>query len=85
MTKRKPSARTWRIMQEVAAEILTGFMFANGMDEVLKTWKSFYEQYALNDDPYTGCPCSDEEYGENELSYQRDLMFERYGHCDGLD
>lgn len=43
MTKRKPSARTWRIMQEVAAEILTGFMFANDMDGVRKTWKNLFE------------------------------------------
>lgn len=84
MMKRKPSARTWKIMQEVAAEILTGFMFSNNMDEVCRTWDNFYKFYDLNNDPYTGCPCSDEEYADNTVSYQKELMFERYGHCDGL-
>lgn len=84
MMKRKPSARTWKIMQEVAAEILTAFMFSNNMDEVHRTWKNLYKCYGLNNDPYTGCPCSDEEYADNTVSYQKELMFERYGHCDGL-
>lgn len=84
MTKRKPSARTWRIMQEVAAEILISFSFSKDMDEFSITWKSVFEQYGLRYDPYTGCPCSDVEYEKNIDEYQRDLMFERYGHCDGL-
>lgn len=85
MVNLKPSARTWKIMQDVAAEILTAFMFSNNMDEVHRTWKNLYKLYDLNDDPYTGCPCSDVEFDKNIDEYRHDLMFERYGHCDGLD
>lgn len=82
MTKRKPSARTWRIMQEVAAEILICFSLSKDMDEFSTTWKSIFKQYGLHYDPYTGCPCSDVEYGKNIDEYRRDLMFEKYGYCD---
>ena len=71
--------------QQIAAEILTAFMFTKDMDDVMRVWKSIYDQYALCDDPFTSCPCSSKEYLENKEEYQRQVMMERYGHCDGLE
>lgn len=71
--------------QRVAADILLSFMFANDMQSVVDTWHKVYEQYELCEDPYTRTPCSCEDYAKENEKYQRELMFERYGHCDGLD
>ena len=81
MKQRKISERD----QQVAAEILTQFMFTRDMKEVLQTWDNVYKQYGLCEDPFTKCPCSQEEYAKNSLEYQKQVMIERYGHCDGLE
>lgn len=73
------------IEQRVAAEILTQFMFARDMGEVLQTWDNIYNQYELCDDPFTHCPCSSEDYYKSRLEYDKQTMIERYGHCDGLE
>lgn len=72
-------------MQKVAADILTQFMFTKDMDDVMKVWDNIYKQYDLNDDPFTGCPCSEQEYCRNLIEYEKQLMIERLGHCDGLE
>ena len=72
-------------MQKVAADILTEFMFTRNMDEVMEVYQRVFERYGLCDDPFTGCPCTPDEYYENRLEYDRQTMIERYGHCDGLD
>ena len=74
-----------KTMQKVAADILTEFMFARNMDEVMEVYQRVFERYGLCDDPFTGCPCTPDEYYENRLEYDRQTMIERYGHCDGLD
>lgn len=71
--------------RQVAAEILTEFMFARDMDDVSKTWDDVYERYALRDDPFTYTPVSPGEYEKNSLEYKKQVMIERYGHCDGLE
>ena len=71
--------------QKVAADILTQFMFTKTMDDVMKVWKDIYKQYDLSDDPFTGCPCSEQEYCKNAIKYEKQAMIERYGHCDGLE
>lgn len=81
MKQRKISERD----QQVAAEILTQFMFTRDMKEVLQTWDDIYKQYDLCDDPFTNTPVSPGEYGRNSLEYQKQAMIERYGHCDGLE
>ena len=73
------------IEQLVAANILTQFMFARDMGEVLQTWDNIYNQYELCDDPFTHTPCSSEDYYKSKLEYDRQAMIERYGHCDGLE
>lgn len=71
--------------QKVAADILTQFMFTRNMDEVNEAYGKVVEKYDLCADPFTGVPCTSEEYAESKLEYERQTMIERYGHCDGLD
>lgn len=81
MKRRKISERD----QQVAAEILTQFMFTRTMDDVSDVWDDVYKQYGLCDDPFTHTPVSPEEYAKNSLEYQKQVMTERYGHCDWLE
>ena len=71
--------------QEIAADILTQFMFTKTINEVIDVWNNIYEQYKLCTDPFTGTPCTSEEYYINKLEYEKQTMIEQYGHCDGLD
>ena len=71
--------------QRIVAEILTQFMFARDMGEVLQTWDNIYKQYDLCDDPFTHCPCSSEDYYKSSLEYDKQAMIDRYGQCDGLE
>lgn len=71
--------------QRLVADVLTQFMFARTMDEVTEVWNQIYEQYGLCSDPFTDTPCSPEEYSKNKLEYEKQVMIERYGHCDGLE
>ena len=81
MTKKKPSEKS----QLIVAEILTRFMFTKNMDDVMKVWDEIYEEYGLCDDPFTKTPCTPKEYYNSKLEYERQLMIERYNHCDGLE
>jgi hypothetical protein len=81
MRKRKITSKE----QEIAAKILTQFMFAINMEEVIKTWNDIYNQYELHDDPFTHTPCSSNDYYRNRMSFDRQTMIDRYGHCDGLE
>ena len=81
MKRRKISERD----RQVAAAILTEFMFVRDMDDVSKTWDDVYERYDLRDDPFTYAPVSPGEYAKSSLEYQKQVMIERYGHCDGLE
>ena len=72
-------------MQEVAADILTRFTFVESEEEFWKEYKEIYKAYELCDDPFTHLPCSSKEYFKNNLEYQRQVMLDRYGHCDGLE
>ena len=71
--------------QRIVAEILTQFMFTKNMDDVMKVWDNIYNEYDLCMDPYTSTPCSNKEYADNNVRYQKELMIQRYGHCDGLE
>ena len=74
-----------KAMQRTAADILTQFMFTKDMDDVNKVWDKVYKQYGLCDDPFTHTPCTPEEYAKNCLEYDKQVMMERYGHCDVLE
>ena len=71
--------------QRVAADILTSLYFLKSKEDFEKLCKDIYERYELNDDPFTNLPCSDKDYADNCLEYDRQTMMERYGHCDGLE
>ncbi len=72
-------------MQKVAVDILESLTFCKNMDEVVELYQLMFEKYQLNNDPFTKLPCTNKEYAENSLEYQRQIMIERYGHCDVLD
>lgn len=72
-------------MQKAAADILTMFMFTKNMDDVYKIWADVYKKYDLYDDPFTGCPCTPEDYRKNSLEYEKQIMIEKYGYWMGWD
>lgn len=74
-----------KAMQKVAADILTDFMFARDMNEVVGAYNRVFERYGLCEDPFTKVPCTPDEYCKNQLEYEKQMMIERYGHCDGLE
>ena len=71
-------------MQKVAIDILTEFLFTHNMDEVIAAYDRVFKKYELCDDPFTGTPCTPEEYCKSKQKYEKQTMIERYGHCDGL-
>jgi hypothetical protein len=71
--------------RKLVAEILTKFMFTNNMVDVTSVWQEIYNQYGLCDDPFTQTPCTPQEYCKNQLEYEKQIVIERYGHCDGLE
>lgn len=71
--------------QQIAAEILTAFMFTKDMNDVMRVWDEIFKSYELYRDPFTECPCSAQEYTKNKAEQQKQLMHELYGHCDGLE
>jgi len=70
--------------QRTASEILTRFMCTKDMDDVVNVWNDVYDFYDLCDDPFTGMPCTSEEYGKLQFEYEKQTMIDRYDHCDGL-
>ena len=72
-------------MQEVAADILTRFTFVESKEEFWKEYEEIENKYALCQDPFTLLPCSQKQFSKAMLKHNQQVMFERYGHCDGLD
>jgi hypothetical protein len=77
-------------MQKVAVDILEDIeiymMTHNDVpEEIDKLYDRVFEKYCLCRDPFTGMVCTSEEWGKNSLEYDRQIMMERYGHCDGLE
>ena len=78
--------------QRVAVNILSDFevltMTHNGpytFEEIWAIVQKHVDGYGLCEDPFTRMICTSKEYAENSLEYEKELMMERYGHCDGLD
>ena len=79
-----------KTMQKVAVDILEDIeiymMTHNDVpEEIDKLYDRVFDKYCLCRDPFTGMVCTSEEWGKNQLKYEKDIMMERYGHCDGLD
>lgn len=79
-------------MQTVAVNILSDFeiltMTHNGpytFEEIWAIVQKHVDSYGLCEDPFTRMICTSKEYAENSLEYDKAVMIERYGHCDGLE
>ena len=79
-------------MQKVACDILSEFeilvMTHNGpytFEEVWDIVKRNAEYYGLCEDPFTRMLCTSKEAIKNQLEYDRQTMYEKYGHWDGLE
>lgn len=77
-------------MQEVAVDILEElevYMMTHDdvPKEIIEIFDKMFKKYNLQCDPFTQMVCTTKEWAKNSLEYDRQLMMERYGHCDGLD
>lgn len=77
-------------MQKVAVDILEElecyFMTAKNVpEEVIDIYKRMYKKYELCNDPFTQMVCTTKEFFKNCHERDKQLMIERYGHCDGLE
>lgn len=79
-------------MQKVAVNILSDFeiltMKHNGpytFEEIWTIVQKHVDGYGLCEDPFTRMICTSKEYAENRLEYDKQIMMDRYGHCDGLE
>ena len=77
-------------MQKVAVDILEdleGYMMTHPKypDEIYQIFKRAFDKYELCQDPFTQTVCTTKEWAKNCLEYDRQVMIEKYGHCDGLD
>ena len=79
-------------MQKVAVDILGDFevltMTHNGpytFDEIWAIVQKHVDGYGLFEDPFTRMICTSDEWAKNSLEYDRQTMYEKYGHCDGLE
>lgn len=70
--------------QRIAVDFLENLIFS-GIDAPREFFDKMIERYGLKEDPYTKLPCTSEEYDRNSVKYAKELMFEKYGHCDGID
>ena len=80
--KRKNITNT---QQEVAVDILTELGFCENMEGVDEWQRDIDKEYELKDDPLTHLPCTNKDYSKNSTEYDKQIMYERYGHCDGLE
>lgn len=79
-------------MQKVAVDILGDFeiltMTHNGpytFEEIWDIVNKHIDKYGLFKDPFTRMICTSDEWAKNSLKYDRQTMYEKYGHWDGLE
>lgn len=72
-------------MQKEVISILEEFYFVKTLDDFVKVYDSIMKKYDLYGDPFTGLPVSFEEYLKNSIELEKQIMIEKYGHCDGLE
>ncbi len=71
-------------MQQVAVDILIRFICADAIVSP-DIYNEIMTDYNLMSDPFTSLPCTPSEYVDSHREYERQIMMEKYGHCDGLD
>lgn len=79
-------------MQNVAVDILSDFEFLtmihNGpytFEEIWMIIQKHVDGYGLFKNPFTSMICTSDEWAKNSLKYDRQTMYEKYGHWDGLE
>lgn len=77
-------------MQKVAVDFMEEleiyFMTHKEVDnDLIDIYKKMYNKYELCDDPFTNMVCTTKEFFKNSHERDKQLMIERYGHCDGLE
>ena len=77
-------------MQKVACDILEDleiYMMSvkEYPEEIGQIFDRMYKKYELCSDPFTKIVCTPEQYCKNSLEYDRQTMYEKYDHCDGLE
>ena len=79
-------------MQKVAVDILQDFevllISHNGpytFEEIWDIVQKHVDGYGLCKDPFTMMICTSDEYYKSSVKYDRQTMYEKYGHCDGLE
>lgn len=70
--------------QRVAIDFLENLIFS-GINVPEGFFDEMMKRYELLGNPFTGLPCTFKEYCKNSVEYDRQCMFEKYGHCDGID
>ena len=80
MKRKKPSLHDQRLV----AYLLSSFMSCQTLDEVSNQIDHLMLVFCLKFDPFTGCPCSIDDYIKNLEEYDKQIMLELYDHCDGL-
>ena len=90
MTNKKKFCPT-NAMQNVAVDILNQLevllMQTKGDVKSDKLWsviKDVSDKYMLETDPFTQMVCSSKEYETNTTEYNKQVMMQLYGHCDGM-
>ena len=71
--------------QRIVADILNTFIFCDNMEEIIENMERTARFFCLVKDDYAGCYYSPKEAYENSVQHQKDLMIDKYGHCDGLE
>ena len=79
-----------RTMQKVAVDILEDieiYMMTHDdtPDGIVQIYDRVFNEYGLCRDPFTMMVCTSEECCKNILEYEKAIMIEKYGHCDGLE
>ena len=71
--------------QRVAVDILNNLCFCEDIKEMFRIFDDIVKEYNLFKDPFTCMYCTPKEYEEYSLEYEKQLMIQKYGHCDGLE
>ena len=57
--------------QDVAAEILTKFMFANSLEDMIRIWQSIYKEYKLKNDFFIKDLYGTDEFYKMQNDYEK--------------
>lgn len=86
MRQPKITASAQKVAVDILQELEAYMMSRKEVpEEVVQIFDNMCKKYELCEDPFTRMICTTKEWAKNCLEYDRQIMIERYGHCDGLD